>query len=157
MLYESPFESSLIVSLGFVWTKKLTTVIHEFFINRGYECSSWFTLANLLHVVIFRFSFIDLRRILQIPLKWWVNFQNSWASTGYFSNSTSSSVTSHWFSPFIRPLFVKALSNSYATQVPTLLMRVFRRLQADLKSEARYVGVIWSILHVLQLLPIRFR
>ena len=57
--------------------------------------------SNRLHVVIFRFFFINLRYILWIPLKWWVIFLKSWTSTDYFSNSTGSSVTSGRFSPFI--------------------------------------------------------
>ena len=58
--------------------------------------------SNQLHVDIHRFSFIKLGYILlQIPLKRWVIFLQSWTSTGYFSNSTSSSVTNCRFSPII--------------------------------------------------------
>ena len=51
----------------------------------------------------FGFSFIHLRYICPwIPLKWRVIiFLKSWTSTCYFSNLTSSSVTSGWFSLFI--------------------------------------------------------
>ena len=48
-----------------------------------------------------RFSFIKLGYILYIPLKRSVIFLQSWTSTGYFSNSTSSSVTHCRFSPII--------------------------------------------------------
>ena len=40
---------------------------------------------NRLHVDIFRFCFIRLTYILQIPLKWSVNFLKSPTSTGYVS------------------------------------------------------------------------
>ena len=56
---------------------------------------------NRLHVDILRFSFIKLGYILYTPLKWWVIFLQSWTSTGYFSNSTGSSVTSCRLSPII--------------------------------------------------------
>ena len=36
-----------------------------------------------------------------IPLKWLVNFLQSPTSTAYFSNSTASSMSNHWFSPDI--------------------------------------------------------
>ena len=36
-----------------------------------------------------------------IPLKWWANSLQSWTSTGYFSNSTGSSVTNCRFSSII--------------------------------------------------------
>ena len=49
----------------------------------------------------FGFSFIKLRYILEVPLKWWVIFLKSRASTGCSSNSTSSSVTSGRFALFI--------------------------------------------------------
>ena len=38
-------------------------------------------------------SFIKLRYILSFPLKWWVVFLQSWASTSHVSNSTGSSAT----------------------------------------------------------------
>jgi hypothetical protein len=50
---------------------------------------------------ILRFSFIKLGYIPYIPLKWLVIFLQSWISTGYFSNSTGSSVTNCRFSPII--------------------------------------------------------
>ena len=49
--------------------------------------------SNRLHVDILRFSYINLRYIPQIPLKCSVILLKSWTSTGYFSNSTGSSVT----------------------------------------------------------------
>ena len=55
--------------------------------------------SNQLHVDIFRFCFNHLRHILQIPLKWSAILLNSPTSTGYFSNSTGSSVTNRRFSP----------------------------------------------------------
>ena len=54
--------------------------------------------SNRLHVVIFRLFFTNLRNILWISLKWWAIFLKSRTSTGYFSNSTGSSVTSGRFS-----------------------------------------------------------
>ena len=57
--------------------------------------------SNRSHVDTLQFSFIKLRYILEIPLKWSVIFLQSWTSTGYFSNSTGSSVTSCRFSPII--------------------------------------------------------
>ena len=63
----------------------------------GWDPSVW--KSNRLHVDSFWLSFIKLGWILQIPLKWWVIFLQSWTSTGYFSNSTSSSVTNCRFSP----------------------------------------------------------
>ena len=57
--------------------------------------------SNRLHVDILRFSFIKLEYILYFPLKWSVIFLQSWTSTGYFSNSTSSFVTNRRFSPII--------------------------------------------------------
>ena len=53
--------------------------------------------SNRLHVDIFRFCFIHLRYIFPyVPLKWWVVPPTS---KGYFSYSTSSSITNHWFFP----------------------------------------------------------
>jgi hypothetical protein len=52
------------------------------------------------HVVIFWVSFINLKYILYIPLKWSVISLKLWTSTGYLCNSTSSSVTSSRFTPF---------------------------------------------------------
>ena len=49
--------------------------------------------SKQLHVVIFRFFLINLMYIPYILLKWWVVFLKSWTWTGYFSPSTSSSVT----------------------------------------------------------------
>ena len=43
---------------------------------------------------ISRFFFINLQYILKNPIKWWVNFLKFWTSTGSFSNSISSSITS---------------------------------------------------------------
>ena len=43
------------------------------------------------------------------PLKCWVVPRDSWISTGYSSNSTDSSVTSSWFSPFIVKYDTKVL------------------------------------------------
>ena len=57
--------------------------------------------SNRLHVHIVRFSFIEMGYILQIPLKWSVNFLQSLTSTGYFTNSTGSFVTNCRFSPII--------------------------------------------------------
>ena len=54
--------------------------------------------SNRIRVDIFPFCCINLRYFLQIPLKWWVILLKSLTSTGYFSNSSSSSVTNHWFS-----------------------------------------------------------
>jgi hypothetical protein len=54
-----------------------------------------------LHVDILRFSYINLRYIPYIPLKWSVFLWKSWTSTGYFSNSTGSFVTNCWFSRII--------------------------------------------------------
>jgi hypothetical protein len=53
--------------------------------------------SNQLHVVIFQFLcfFIDLRYILQIPLKRLVIFLKPRALTGYFSNSASS-ICNYW-------------------------------------------------------------
>ena len=51
--------------------------------------------SNRLHV----YSFKILGYILYIPLKWSVIFVQSWTSTGHFSNSTGSFVTSCRFSP----------------------------------------------------------
>ena len=50
--------------------------------------------STWLHVVIFWYSFTDLRYIPQITLNWWVIFLGSWSSTG-------SSITSGQFSLFI--------------------------------------------------------
>ena len=55
--------------------------------------------SNQLHVDIFWFCFIHLRFILHIPLKCSVILLKSRTSTSYFSNSTSLSVTNHWFFP----------------------------------------------------------
>jgi hypothetical protein len=52
--------------------------------------------SNRLHVDILWFIYIKLR---YIPLKWSVILLKSWTSTGYFSNSTGSSVTNCRFSP----------------------------------------------------------
>ena len=49
--------------------------------------------SNRLHVDILRFCILHLSWILQIPLKWSVILLKSRTSTGYFSNSTGSSVT----------------------------------------------------------------
>ena len=57
--------------------------------------------SNWLHVDILRISFIKLEYVLQTPLKWSVIFLQSWTSTGYFWNSTGSSVTNCRFSPII--------------------------------------------------------
>ena len=57
--------------------------------------------SNRLHVDILWFSCTKFGYILQIPLKWSVNFLQSWTSTGYFSNSTGSFVTNCRFSPII--------------------------------------------------------
>ena len=57
--------------------------------------------SNRLHVDIFQCCFIHLRYILHIPLKCLVIILKSWTSTGFFSNSTSSSVRNCWFSPSI--------------------------------------------------------
>ena len=55
--------------------------------------------SGRLHVHILWSSFIKLVYILWVPLKWSVIFlQSWWTSTGYFSNSTGSSVTNCWFS-----------------------------------------------------------
>ena len=54
--------------------------------------------SNRVHVDILWFCFIHLRYILYIPLKWLVILLKSLTSTGYFSNSTSSSVTNCQFS-----------------------------------------------------------
>ena len=68
----------------------------------GHDLSrSYVSKSNRLHVDIVRFFFINLKYNLYIFLKWSVIFLKSWTSTGYFSNSTGSSVTSGWFSPFI--------------------------------------------------------
>ena len=48
-------------------------------------------------LTIFRFGFIHLRCILQIPSKRSVHFLKSWTSTDYFSNSTGSSATNRRF------------------------------------------------------------
>ena len=45
--------------------------------------------------------FITFKYSLQIPLRWSVIFWKSWTSTGYFSNSTSSSINSGPLSLFI--------------------------------------------------------
>ena len=57
--------------------------------------------SNRLPVDVLRFSFIKLRYILWIPLKWSRVFLQSWTSPGYFSNSTGSYVTNCRFSPNI--------------------------------------------------------
>ena len=57
--------------------------------------------SNRLHGDILRFSFINLGYILFFPLHWSAIFLQSWTSTGYFSNSTGSSVTNCRFSPII--------------------------------------------------------
>ena len=54
--------------------------------------------SNRLHVDIFRFLFIHLRHVLLIPLNWSAIFLESRTSTGYFLNSTGSSVTNRQFS-----------------------------------------------------------
>ena len=54
--------------------------------------------SSRLHVDIFQFWFMHSRYILQIPLKWYVILLKSRTSTGYFSNSTGSSVTNRQFS-----------------------------------------------------------
>ena len=57
--------------------------------------------SNRLHVDILQFSFIKLGCILWNPLKRSVIFLQSWTSTGYFSNSTGSSVTHCRFFPIM--------------------------------------------------------
>ena len=57
--------------------------------------------SNRLHVDILRFSFIKMGYIPHIPLNQSVIFLQSWTSTGYFSNSTGSSVTTCRFSLII--------------------------------------------------------
>ena len=54
--------------------------------------------SNRLHVVIFWFSSLVWGIFYRFP-KWLVFFLKSWFSTGYFSNSTDSSVTDGRFSP----------------------------------------------------------
>jgi hypothetical protein len=65
-----------------------------------------FAKSNRSHVDILRFSFIKLEYILWIPLKWSVIFLQSWISTNYFSNSTSSFVTNCRFSPIISHMVI---------------------------------------------------
>ena len=51
MLYESPFEFSLIVSLGFVWTKKLTTGVVDSNLHQVHNRASqilWLSRATLM-------------------------------------------------------------------------------------------------------------
>jgi hypothetical protein len=55
--------------------------------------------SNWLHVDIFWFFFIDMLNILYISLDWAIFFLKSWITTSYFSNSTSSCVTSSQISP----------------------------------------------------------
>ena len=78
----------------------------------------WSYVDNLL------VSFIKLGYILKIPLKWSVNFLQSWTSTGYFSNSTGSFVTNCRFPPIIvyhsRIALGKNLKSDYAR--PTYLI-----------------------------------
>jgi hypothetical protein len=57
--------------------------------------------SHRLHVDILWFSFIKLGYIVSIPLRWWIIFLQSWTLTGYFSNSTGSSVTKCRLSPII--------------------------------------------------------
>ena len=54
--------------------------------------------SNQLHVDIFRFSFIDLRYIPQIPLKVSADLLKFCTSTGHSLNSIGSSATKHRFS-----------------------------------------------------------
>ena len=65
------------------------------------RCSQRWRCSNRLHVDVLRFAFIKLGYILQIPLQRSVIFLQSWSSTGYFSNSTGSSVTKCRFSMII--------------------------------------------------------
>ena len=63
-----------------------------------------------LHVDILWFSFIKWGFILQITLKRSVIFVQFWISTGYFSNSTGSSITNCWFSPIIDSKIIMSFS-----------------------------------------------
>ena len=77
----------------------------------------------------FGFSFTNLRYIPLIPLEWWVIIlEKPWTSTGYFSNSTGSSVTAWAYSSdSVRMMgdFPKTwtstgyFSNSTGSSVPT--------------------------------------
>ena len=58
--------------------------------------------SNRLHVDDLRFFYTNLRYIPWIPLTWLVILLRSWTSTGYFSNSTGSSVINCRFSPIYR-------------------------------------------------------
>ena len=70
---------------------KFLSVIGRFLDIIGWDPSV--CKSNRLHVDILRFFYINLRYIPQIPLKWSVILLNTWTSTGYFSNSTGSSIT----------------------------------------------------------------
>ena len=99
----------------------------------GWEPS--FCKSNRLHVDICQFSFIKLGYISHIPLKWSVNFLQSWTSTGYFSNSTGSSVTSCLFSPIIwnnRLKFITTSGNS-----PTILQESIEDTSDEWKYQNR--------------------
>ena len=64
--------------------------------NHSVSKSTW------LRVVIFQFFFKFNWSIFHTFLsKWLVIFLKSWTSTGFFSNSTGSSLSSDWVSPFI--------------------------------------------------------
>ena len=64
-----------------------------------------------LHVDILWFSLlIKWGFILQITLKRLVIFLQFWISTGYFSNSTGSSITNCWFSPIIDSKIIMSFS-----------------------------------------------
>ena len=76
-----------------IWTCHLFTnsVSGE---NLGHNWSkSRVSKSNWLHIVIFRFVFINVESNPKIPLKWSVIFMHSWTSTNYFSNSIGSSIT----------------------------------------------------------------
>ena len=89
------------------------SIEHSLVVTTSLEHNKWFlgifgsdprvSKSNRLYIDMFRFSFINLRCILETPLNGSVLFLKSWwTSTGYFSNSTSSSATKrpvlpvHW-------------------------------------------------------------
>jgi hypothetical protein len=82
--------------------KMMTFKLKVFAMSSVQQCPGRFSgivlisKSNRLHINIFRILLINLRyNIPWIPPNWWAPLLKSrWTSTGYFSNSTGSSVTS---------------------------------------------------------------
>ena len=72
--------------------------------------------SNCLCVDIVWISFTTFKRwTIDLSLKWSIIFLQSWTSTGYFSNSTGSSVTSGWFSSVVALVILLTWMWAYET------------------------------------------